>query len=110
MSLAQWLGWLISIPLSWSLAWFLALLVSAPRRVLYKIRKLPLRTVWDTPIGTPLKCTIAILIHAIFVYQLDLPLLYHTGTYLAWRESRFNRAFGIIAQPADIAFEPGAQC
>jgi MscS family membrane protein len=76
MSLAQWLGWLISIPLSWSLAWLLALLVSAPRRLVYKVRKLPLRTVWDTPIGIPLKCTIAILIHAIFVYLLDLPLLY----------------------------------
>ena len=76
MSLAQWLGWLISIPLSWSLAWLFALLVSAPRRLVYKVRKLPLRTVWDTPVGTPLKCTIAILIHAIFVYLLNLPLLY----------------------------------
>ena len=47
-----------------------------PAAQAYKIRKLPLRTVWDTPHWLPLKCTIAILIHAIFVYQLDLPLLY----------------------------------
>jgi MscS family membrane protein len=76
MSLAQWLGWLISLPLSWSLAWLLAFLLSAPRRLVYKLRKRPLRTVWDTPIGIPLKCIIAILMHAIFVYLLVLPLLY----------------------------------
>ena len=76
MSLAQWFGWLISIPISWSLAWLLAFLLSAPRRLVYKLRKRPLRTVWDTPIGMPLKCIIAILMHAIFVYLLDLPLLY----------------------------------
>ena len=30
MSLAQWLGWLLSIPISWLLAWLLAFLLSAP--------------------------------------------------------------------------------
>jgi MscS family membrane protein len=76
MSLAQWLGWLLSIPISWALAWLLALLLTVPRRVWYALRKLPFRTVWDTPLGTPLKCSIAILIHGLFVYLLDPPLLY----------------------------------
>ena len=30
MSLAQWLGWLLSIPISWLLAWLLGFLLSAP--------------------------------------------------------------------------------
>jgi len=44
MSLAQWLGWLLSIPISWLLAWLLAFLLSAPRRAWYKLRKLPTST------------------------------------------------------------------
>jgi MscS family membrane protein len=33
MSLAQWIGWLLSIPISWFLAWLLEFLLSAPRRI-----------------------------------------------------------------------------
>jgi MscS family membrane protein len=76
MSLAQWLGWLISIPISWLLAWLLTFLLSGPRRVWYKLRKLPFRTVWETPLGMPLRCILAILIHSLFVYLLEPPLLY----------------------------------
>ena len=76
MSLAQWLGWLLSIPISWLLAWLLAFLLSAPARIRNKLRKLPFRTVWQTRLGMPLKCIIAILIHCLFVYLLDPPLLY----------------------------------
>jgi MscS family membrane protein len=78
LSLAQWVGWLISIPISWLLAWLLTFLLSAPERVWYKLRKLPIKTVWQTPLGMPLRCIIAILIHSLFVYVLALPLLYRT--------------------------------
>ncbi|HEY6303940.1 MAG TPA: mechanosensitive ion channel family protein [Terriglobales bacterium] len=76
MSLAQWLGWLLSIPISWLLAWLLSFLLSAPRRIWYKFRERPFRTVWDTPLGMPLRCIIAILLHSVFVYLLEPPLLY----------------------------------
>jgi MscS family membrane protein len=76
MSLAQWLGWLLSIPSSWFLAWLLGFLLSTPRRVWCKLRKRPLRTIWETPLGTPLRCIIAILMHSVFVYLLEPPLLY----------------------------------
>jgi MscS family membrane protein len=76
MSLAQWLGWLLSIPISWLLAWLLSFLLSAPERVWYKLRKLPIRTVWLTPLGMPLRCIMAILMQCAFVYLLDPPLLY----------------------------------
>src|SRR5271167_4479980 len=76
MSLARWLGWLLSIPISWLLAWLLAFLLSLPRQVWYGLRKLPFRTVWQTPLGMPLRCIIAILLHGLFVYLLDPPLLY----------------------------------
>jgi MscS family membrane protein len=76
MSLAQWLGWLLSIPISWLLAWLLSFLLSAPRRIWYKLRKRPFRTVWDTPLGMPLRCIIAILLHSLFVYLIGPPLLY----------------------------------
>ena len=78
MSLAQWLGWLFSIPISWLLAWLLALLLSLPRRIWYNLRKLPFRSVWQTPLGTPLKCIIAVIIHGVFVYLLEPPLLYRS--------------------------------
>ncbi len=104
MSLAQWLGWLVSAPISWFLAWLLVLLLSAPRRGWYKLRKLPFTTIWETPLGMPLRCIIAILMHSLFVYLLEPPLLYRfyyfrfTATLLiaslAWLVSRIiDRGF-----------------
>ena len=107
MSLRQWAGWLISIPLSWVLAVLLSFLVSLPRRTWLRLRKLPVSTIWQTPLGLPLKCITAILIHGIFVYLLAPPLLYRTYYYrflaallaacLAWVASKvtdqgFNEA------------------
>jgi MscS family membrane protein len=76
MSVRQWLGWLLSIPISWLLAWLLAFLLSVPRRVWCKLRGVPCTTIWQTPLGMPLRCIIAILIHAFFVYLLEPPILY----------------------------------
>jgi MscS family membrane protein len=100
MSLAQWLGWLVSVPISWLLAWLLGLLLSAPRRVWYKLRKLPLTTIWETPLGMPLRCIFAILMHSLFVYLLEPPLLYRVYYFrftaallvgsLAWLVSRIS--------------------
>ncbi len=76
MSSTQWLCWLLSIPLAWLLAWLSTFLLSAPRRAWCKLRKVPFKTVWDTPVGMPLRCMIAILLHGLFVYLLQPPLLY----------------------------------
>ncbi len=76
MSSTQWLCWLLSIPLAWLLAWLSTFLLSAPRRAWCRLRKLPFHTVWDTPLGMPLRCMIAILLNGFFVYLLQPPLLY----------------------------------
>jgi MscS family membrane protein len=76
MSLAQWLEWLLSIPISWLLAWLLAFLLSVPEQIRHKLQKRPFRPVWETRHGMPLKCILAILLHAVFVYLLGPPLLY----------------------------------
>jgi len=76
MSLAQWLGWLLSIPISWLLAWLLAFLLTTPARIRSKLRRLPFRPVWAPRLGMPIKCIIAILLHSLFVYLLEPPLLY----------------------------------
>jgi hypothetical protein len=76
MSLAQWLGWLLSIPISWLFALLVSFLLNALPRVWYKLRKLPFRTVWQTPLGMPLRCIIAILVQCLFAYLLEPPLLY----------------------------------
>jgi len=76
MSVRQWLGWLLSIPISWLLSWLLAFLLSVPRRVWCKLRGRPCTIIWQTPLGMPLRCIIAILIHAFFVYLLEPPILY----------------------------------
>jgi MscS family membrane protein len=76
MSLAKWLEWLLSIPTSWLLAWLLAFLFSVPARIRCRFRKLPFRPVWETRHGMPLKCILAILLHSVFVYLLEPPLLY----------------------------------
>ena len=76
MSLAQWLGWLLSIPISWLLAWLPEFLLNVARRVWCRLRKLSFITVWKAPLGMPLRCIVAILVHGLFVYLLGPPLLY----------------------------------
>jgi MscS family membrane protein len=76
MSLAQWIGWLLSIPISFLLAWLLVLLLTLPVRIRSKLRKLPFRPILNTRIGMPFKCIVAILIHSLFVYLLKPPILY----------------------------------
>ena len=76
MSLAQWLEWLLSIPLSWFLAVLLAFLLKVPERIRCKLQNLPFRPVWETRHGMPLKCIIAIVLHSVFVYLLGPPLFY----------------------------------
>ncbi|HTU51207.1 MAG TPA: mechanosensitive ion channel family protein [Acidobacteriaceae bacterium] len=109
MSLRQWAGWLISIPLSWVLALFLSFLVSLPRRAWLRLRKLPVSTIWQTPLGLPLKCILALLIHAGFVYLIAIPLLYRAYYFrliaallaacLAWLVSRVSdRGFSEAVQ------------
>jgi MscS family membrane protein len=76
MSVAQWLGWLLSIPISWLLAWLLVLLLRTPARIWCKLRKLPFTTVLPARVGTSFICIVAILIHALLVHLLQAPLLY----------------------------------
>lgn len=105
MSLAHWLGWLLSIPISWLLTWPLAFLVSAPRRIWCKLRKLPFRSLWDTPLGMPLRCILAILMHALFVYWLDLPLLYR-AYYFRFIAGLLAGCFAwFVSRLADRGFE-----
>jgi len=81
MSIAQWLAWLLSIPLSWLLAWVLATLFSIPSWIRSKLQKRPFTTVWKSRLGLVLKCIIAISIHAFCVHLLAPPLLYSTYYY-----------------------------
>jgi MscS family membrane protein len=104
MSVRQWLGWLLSIPISWLLVWLLAFLLSMPRQIWCRLRRLPCTTIWQTPLGMPLRCILAILVHSFFVYLLDPPLLYRLYYFrfiaallvasLAWLVSRIaDRGF-----------------
>jgi MscS family membrane protein len=104
MSVKQWLGWLLSIPISWLLVWLLAFLLSVPRQIWCRLRRLPCTTIWQTPLGMPLRCILAILVHIFFVYLLDPPLLYRLYYFrfiaallvasLAWLVSRIaDRGF-----------------
>jgi MscS family membrane protein len=105
MSLAQWLGWLLSIPISWLLAWLLSFLVSAPRRIWYKLRKLPIRTVWQTPLAMPLRCIMAILMHSLFVYLLGPPLLYRVY-YIRFMTGLLAVCFAwVVSGIADRSFD-----
>jgi MscS family membrane protein len=107
MSLAQWLGWLLSIPISWLLAWLLAFLISLPARIANRFRKLPFRPVWATPLGTPLKCIIAILIHSLFVQLLKTSLFYRVY-YFRFLAILLVACFAwLVSLIADRGFEHG---
>jgi MscS family membrane protein len=76
ISLLQWLEWLLSFPVSWSLAWLAGLLLSAPRRLWCKLHRRPFRSIWESPLGLPLRCILAIVAHSLCVHLLGPPLLY----------------------------------
>ena len=105
MSDSKWLGWLLSIPISWLLACLLAVVLSGPRRVWHRLRKRPFTTVWETPVGTPLKCILAILMHGLFVYLLEPPLLYRVY-YFRFIASLLVGCFvWLVSTIADRGFE-----
>jgi MscS family membrane protein len=105
MSLAQWLGWLVSIPVSVLLAWLLAFLLSVPRRIWRTVRKVSIKTIWETNLGLPLKCILAIVIHGMLVYQLDLPLLYRTYYYRFLAALLVGCLVWLVSRLADRGFE-----
>ncbi len=82
MSLVNWLGWLLSIPISILLAWPLCFLLSVPRMLVCKVRKIPFQPVWVTAFGTPLRYIVAISINSLFVYLLLTPPLLYRVYYL----------------------------
>jgi MscS family membrane protein len=76
MSLAEWLAWLLSIPISILLAWPLCFLLTVPKLLLSKLRGHPFKPVWETPLGKPLRYIVATLINSVSIYLLKPPLLY----------------------------------
>jgi MscS family membrane protein len=105
LSSTQWVCWLLSIPLAWLLAWLSTFLLSAPRRAWYKLRKLPFRTIWDTPLGMPIRCMIAILLHGFFVYLLGPPILYRTY-YIRFLAALLAACFGwLLSRLSDQGFD-----
>jgi MscS family membrane protein len=105
MSSTQWLFWLVSIPLSWFLGWSLTFLISAPRRAWCKLRGRPFTSVWQTPVGMPLRCMIAILLHAFFVYLLQPPILYRVY-YVRFLAALLAACFGwLVSRLSDQGFD-----
>ena len=105
MSLAQWLGWLLSIPISVVLAWLLAFLLSAPRRIWRTVPKVSIKTIWETNLGLPLKCIMAIVIHGVLVYLLEPPLLYRTYYYRFLAALLVGCLAWLVSRVADRGFE-----
>lgn len=76
MSLAHWLGWVLSIPFSMALAWLVPFVLGAPWRLWNRRRNPAFRSIWETRLAMPLRCILAISIHCSFIYLLGPPLLY----------------------------------
>src|ERR1700733_90885 len=104
MSSTQWVCWLLSIPVSWFLAWLSTFVLSVPRRVWCTLRKLPFHTLWDSPPGMPVRCMIAILLHGLFVYLLQPPLLYRIY-YVRFLAALLAGCFGwLLSRLSDQGF------
>jgi len=87
------------------LAWLLTFVLSVPRRIWRAVRKVSLKLVWETNLGLPLKCILAIVIHGIFVYWLDLPLLYRTYYYRFLAALLVACFAWLVSRIADRGFE-----
>ena len=65
----------------------------------------PSSTVWDTPLGMPLRCMIAILLHGFFVYLLQPPLLYRVY-YVRFLAALLAGCFGwLVSRLSDQGFD-----
>ena len=105
MSSTQWLGWLVSLPLAWFLAWLSTFLLSAPRRIWCTLRNVPFSTVWDTPLGMPLRCMITLLLNGFLVYLLRPPLLYRVY-YIRFLVALLAGCFGwLTSRLSDQGFD-----
>lgn len=105
MSLAIWLGWLLSIPISWALSWLLAFLLTMPARIRGKLRQVPFRPIWETRLGLPLKCMVAILLHSLLVYLLDPPLFYRVYYFHFMAALFMGCLVWLVSRVADQGFE-----
>jgi len=105
MSLAIWLGWLVSIPISWALSWLLAFLLTMPARIRCKLRQVPFRPIWETRLGLPLKCMVAILLHSLLVYLLNPPLYYRIYYFRFMAALLMGCLVWLVSRVADQGFE-----
>ena len=105
LSLAQWIAWLLSIPLSWLLAWLLTVLLSVPAWIRCRLKKLPFTSIWKTRVGRPIECIIAILLHGFFVYQLNPPLLYRVYYFRFLTALLVGCCLWVVSALADRGFE-----
>ena len=105
MSLAKWLGWLLSIPIAWLLSLLSTLILTAPERIRSKLRKVPFRPILETQVGLPIKCINAILIHSVFVYLLEPPLLYRVYYFRLIAALLVGCLVWLIATITDRGFE-----
>ena len=105
LSLAQWIAWLLSIPLSWLLASLLTVLLSVPAWIRCRLKKLPFTSIWKTRVGRPIECIIAILIHGFFVYQLNPPLLYRVYYFRFLTALLVGCLLWVVSALADRGFE-----
>lgn len=71
----QWIGWLLSIPVSYGLAWLLLFCVIWLRTMLQRVLNQP-QSPWLPRLHAPSRFTVAVIFHAIFVYLLHIPLFY----------------------------------
>lgn len=105
MSLAKWLGWLLSIPISWLVTLLLAFVLTAPARIRRKFRILPSTPILETHLGMPLKCIFAILAHSVFVYLIEPPLLYRAYYFRFIAALLVGCLVWLIARITDRGFE-----
>ena len=105
MALAKWLGWLLSIPIAWLLTLLSTLVLTTPVRIRSKLRRVPFRPILETEVGLPLKCIIAILIHSVFVYLLEPPLLYRVYYFRLIATLLVGCLVWLIATISDRGFE-----
>lgn len=105
MSAAQWVGWLLSLPASYFLAWVAGFLLSVPRLIFSKLRNTPFRPIWKTRYGMPLRYFLAISINSLSIYLLNPPLLYRYY-YLRFMAACLAACLvWLLARIADQGFE-----
>jgi MscS family membrane protein len=106
ISAIQWIGWLLSIPFAYWFSWCVLFAIDSPFRLVRFLRKTSASPTFPR-FKTPLRYTIAIVLHGFVVYFIRLPLFYRVYYIRVLVSLLLIGFFWLLSRLVAVVFERG---